>query len=54
MFLLGSAMTKVQKNLSNFSVVIDEMKFVFYIELVHGNGYSIGYSLKSNFLLFIL
>jgi len=54
MFLLVSAITIVHKNLSNFSVVIDEMKFVFYIELLHGNGYSIGYNLKSNFLLFLL
>ena len=47
-------MTIVHKNLSNFLVVIDEMKSVFYLELVHGNGYSIGYSLKSDFLLFLL
>ena len=47
-------MTIVPQNLSNFSVEIDEMKSVFYIELVHGNGYSIGYSLKSDFLLFLL
>ena len=47
-------MTIVPQNLSNFSVEIDEMKSFFYIELVHGNGYSIGYSLKSDFLLFLL